>query len=53
MLKVTDINAFERFLEGAMEGNLNPLDLRGDWKHSAGRPTSAVQLDRGLDFTRV
>ena len=53
MLKVTDMNAFERFLDGAMEGNLNPLDLRADWDQSAGLQTSAIKLDTGFDFSRV
>lgn len=53
MLNVTDTDGFERFLNSAMEGNLNALDLHADWNRSTGRPTSAVRLDESFDFTRA
>jgi len=38
MLSITNISAFERMLEGSLNGTHNALDLSGDWKQSAGMP---------------
>lgn len=54
MLKVTDFDIFERMLNNTLDGNGNmfEIDPAVNAFQRAANPTSAIQLDTGIDFTQ-